>query len=349
MDSPNPNHQPQANPADQLGVEALADALRQSFKLLRLLMVAVALGYLASGLYVVQQHEKAVVLRWGKVSGLGVDRVKGPGLHWTWPRPISEIVKVPTERVMTLSSDAFWVEPEDPQAPTGDGRLVPGRDGYTLSGDANVLHSQWAVRYTVKDPIRYALFWKDSGEVLDRALHQAVVHVSSRSPIDATLRTEIESFRSQVEQRLRHWGEEVNLGLQLQGVDLVATAPPRQVTESFLEVIRSDQEKFQRISDAQNYATTSINEAQGESKRRVSLGEAERDQLVQRVKANVDYFNQVHEKFKINPRIIARALLQDTLRRTLDQVDEKYVVDSGDQEIRITVSSDADRKPKDMH
>jgi len=142
-------------PTPETGDAALTGALNSSFRVLRWLMVLIAGLYIFSGVFIVGQHERAYVLVFGKIAGLAGERLLEPGLHWTWPRPIAEVVRIPTERVQTVDSGTFWYK--DEKAPEGQpaaspGTLRPGTDGYTLTGDANLIHSRWAIRYTVIDP-----------------------------------------------------------------------------------------------------------------------------------------------------------------------------------------------------
>lgn len=334
--------EPLPNTAVDTGGQALAEALRLSFRLLRGAMALILLGYLASGIFVVQQHERAVVLLFGKVAGLGADRIKDPGLHWTWPRPFSEIVKLPTERVQTLETRSFWYGREsDFQDNAGPGpTLRPDTDGYLVTGDANLLHARWAVRHSIAKPLAYRFGFADIDTVLRDELDRAVVLVSSRFGVDRALRTDLEACREAVEAELRRRADQLDLGIRVQGVDILAVTPPRQVAESFDAVTQSAQERAQMISDARAYAVRTVNEAQGEGERVRSEGEAFRQARVTDVKAQADAFMRIYAKWKDSPDTVARTLLQDGVRRALAGVEQKYVVHArGDnQEIRLQLS-----------
>ena len=239
------DHDDPAPPAADAGGRALNDALGAAFRLMRVVMALLALAYLASGVFVVRQHEKAVVLVFGRVSGLGEEAIKGPGLHWTWPRPVSEIVRLPAERVQTLTVDTFWYKREgdfqDNAAPPS--ALRPDAEGYAITGDANLLHTRWAVRYTLAQPDTFAFRWTDAALVLRQELERAVTRVSATAPIDRALRTDIEGFRAAVERVLRARLDELGLGVRLQGADLLASAPPQQVAEAFQNVTKAEMER----------------------------------------------------------------------------------------------------------
>jgi membrane protease subunit HflK len=334
------------------GSAALNDALNAAFRLFRWIMAAIVIAYVCSGLFVVKQHEKAFVLRFGRVTGMGQDRVKGPGFHWTLPRPFSEIVRVPAERVQSVSTRTFWhsaaPEFQDDAASMPGPTLRPGADGYTLTGDANLLHSRWSVRYTVEDPEMWLFGLADAEASLLADLDNAVVAATAQYAIDRALRTDLESLRSTVENGLRQLAIDHGLGVRIQGVDLLAMVPPRQVQASFDDVVQAEQERGSTISEARAYAVRSGNEAGGQASRIVSEGESYSRRMVNEISADADYFNQVHAKYVRNPDVVKQTLLQDTLRRTLANVEQKYLIQgSGDLPPQIRLQLGPEKKSFD--
>lgn len=326
-------------PQPDAASQALADALSVSFRVLRGLMALVVVAYLLSGIFVVQQHERALVLRLGKLTGIGADRALDPGLHWTWPRPFSEIVRIPAERVQTLDSQTFWharapvLQDTESFEPT----LRPERDGYLVSGDANLLHSRWALRFTITDPVAYHLRFADAQDTLKAELDRAVLHATARFPIDRALRTDLESLRDTVEQTLRARADAMSAGIRVQGVDLLAIAPPRQIAEAFDAVTEAAQERAQQISDARAYSVRTLNGAEGDAARIRSEGEAKRLARETDVASRADVFERIHPKWLANPDVIARTIWQDTVRRAIENADERFVVHgTGDaREVRL--------------
>jgi membrane protease subunit HflK len=326
------------------GHAALTGALNVSFRLLRGVMVLVIIAYLFSGVFVVGQHERAYVLVFGKIAGLGAERLKEPGLHWTWPRPIAEIVRIPTERVQAVESATFWMKdekPAAPDAPPSAGPLKPGEDGYTLTGDANIIHSRWAVRFTVTDPEAFSFRVREPVEILRRELDHAVLKCTARLPVDAALRTDLEALRGAVESEIRRRAEALNLGVRVERADLLAVAPPKQVADAFNGVISAENERSEKMSTARAAANRTRNEALGEAARLRAEGEAYKRQVVAEVGASADYFTAVLAEYQKNPDIIARTLWQDTLRRALADAEQKFLIHRnahGQQELRLLLN-----------
>jgi membrane protease subunit HflK len=330
-------HEPGATDA---GGRALNEALGSAFRAMRVVMVLMALAYLASGVFVVRQHEKAIVLVFGRVSGIGDESIKGPGLHWTWPRPVTEIVRLPAERVQTLAVDSFWYQRagdfQDNAAPPS--ALRPESEGYAITGDANLLHTRWALRYTLAQPDTVAFRWSDVAVVLRQEVERAVTRVTATTPIDRALRTDLEGFRAAVEREVRGRLELLALGVRLQGMDILASAPPQQVAQAFEDVTRAEMERAKQISDARAYASRALNEAQGEKGRILSEGESYRQRIVSETGAQADYFAKVNEQYRQNPAIVKAALQRAAVQRALSGVDQKFVVGGEGQEIRLQIN-----------
>jgi len=326
-------------PADA-GSKALNEALNASFRVLRGVMVLLVVAYLASGVFVVKQHEKAIVLVFGRVSGLGVERIKGPGMHWTWPRPVSEIVRLPAERVQTLNVDSFWYRHEadfqDNAAPPV--ALAPGKEGYLITGDANLLHTRWALRYTLEQPEAVAFGWAALDKSLREEVERAVTRVAAVTPIDKALRTEIEGFRAAAENELRRRCEALDLGVRVQGLDVIAAVPPQQVADAFQEVTKSEMDRARQISDARAYSARTLSEARGEEAKLRSEGLSYQQKIISETSAQADYFEKVFKQYAANPVVVREALLRSTVQRVLAGVEQKYIVTSKDSEIRLQLS-----------
>ena len=101
--SPQPPEAP-----DDASSQALSDALKSSFAIIKVLMVGLVVVFLGSGFFTVGPQERAVVLRFGKPVGVGEKALLGPGSHFALPYPIDEVVRIPITQVQTVKSSVGW-------------------------------------------------------------------------------------------------------------------------------------------------------------------------------------------------------------------------------------------------
>lgn len=175
--------------------------------------------------------------------------------------------------------------------------------------------------------------------MLQRELDHAVVKCTARLPVDRALRTDVEALRAAVESEVRQRTE--TFGVRIERVDVLAIAPPKQVAAAFAAVTESEQERSTKISTARKMATTTRNEAAGEAARIKSEGETYKRQVVAEVGASADYFTAVYAQYQKNPDIMARTLWQDSLRRALAGVDQKFLLHKNGkdrQELRLLLN-----------
>jgi len=333
------------------GREALAEALRVSFRLLTLAAMILGVVYLLSGIFSVREHERAYVLLLGRISGTGESRIKEPGLHWTLPKPFTEIVRVPAERIQSLEIQTQWMYEEPGQRwsesvrPAGES-LAPDRDGYVLTGDANILHIRWGLRFTVRDPETYLFRHAGPVKVLQKEMDRAASRVAQQWPVDRLLRTDIEGFRAAVDQTLRIRLDHLNLGLQVHRLDLLAITPPRQTAFAFDAVVEAEQDRSRNISAARAYAARARNEAQGGASRVRSEALAMRQRIISEAQADADLFLSVLPVYRDHPAMLAETLRQDRLRAILPHLKQQTAIrtrDDGTQDIRLMIGPSSDR------
>src|SRR5947208_14522583 len=137
---------------EDAGAQALSEALRSSFDIVKFLMAALVLAFVFSGVFTVKPNQVAVKLRLGKPVGIGADQLLKPGLHWKLPYPIDDVVYIPVGESHTVTSTAGWYSQTPEEAATGRkptpmGVQRGGVDGYTLTGDGNIIHARATMSY----------------------------------------------------------------------------------------------------------------------------------------------------------------------------------------------------------
>lgn len=356
-DTPTPPAAPAAAPeAGSAGLESLARALRVSFTLLIVAMFVGVFIFLKRSVFEVQNQEQGLVLRFGALRGSGMDTVLEPGAHFTLPEPIDEKIAVPVGREQEVrSADWFMAKTVEGLVPA---TLAPGANGYTLTGDMNIIHSRWVLRYTISNPERYAFRVYDPAAAGDSALgdergrnpamehllacllRNAVTQAAGSMPVDGAWRNRDGQFTTRVEALLREKTRALDLGIEVRSVALEGgnAQPPAQVDGAFTAVTRAEDERGRARAEAQNVATRTRNTAAIEASRIVADATTYRQNVTQTVAAEAENFDKLLHEYRKNPGIISQTLYEDTIRRILAATPRKYVIqDHPGQQLRINL------------
>ncbi len=332
--APAPQPPPPVAPEDA-GSQALSEALRSSFAIVRIIMVILVVVFFASGVFTVPSQEKAIVLRFGKPVGVGEDQLLGPGLHWSLPYPIDEVVRIPISQIQTVRSTTGWymTTPEAEFAGTEPDPLPslnPALDGYTLTRDGNIVHVRMTLRYRINNPLNYTLNFVNASNLVQSALDSALIHASAQFTVDEALISEVPAFRERTVARVRDLVEQQGLGISIEEA-LLESIPPRYVRTAFANVIAAEQDRGRTITEAQAYASRARNTASGDARRIMNEGNTAAQRLLQSVAADAEYFQEQLPHYRSNPELFIARLQTESMRRILTNAQDRIVRLDGGQ------------------
>lgn len=332
---------------EDTGSRALAEALRVSFVILRVVLVALAALFLVSGFFTLKSQENAVILRFGKPVGQGEQALLGPGAHWAFPEPIDKVERVSVSGIQFASSTVGWyattpeAEAAKNEPPPGEG-LNPERDGYVLTGDANIVHVRATLRYRINDPLRYIFDFVNARDFVTNALNNALFWAAAQMHVDGVLRTNVTLFREKVQDRVTQLIERQQLGIVVEQCDVRDLIPPRKLNDQFKAVVDAGLTQDTGRNVALKDANTALSNARAEARARVNLGETDRDGLVKSVEADARRFADLLPEFKANPKLFVQLRQSETLRRVMTNVQEKLFVpnraDGKPREVRLLLN-----------
>lgn len=343
------------SPMEDSSTQALSDALKSSFVVVRLVMAGMVLLFFASGIFTVGPQEIAIKLRFGAPTGTGNAALLQPGLHWSFPEPIDEIVKIPKGQVHTVVSSVGWypVTKEQElsgQEPAAGGSLNPSTDGYSLTADGNIMHVRATLRYYIADPVKYEFGFAATSNLVQNALNNALHHASAEFTVDKATRQAITAFKERLMNRVQQLVLAQGLGIEFdaRNCDVVAI-PPRQVKASFDAVLEAENGKRRAINAAEGDSNTTLTKAQAEADAIRNTGRADATRIVQTAQADADYFLARMPEFKSNPKLFRDRRLTETMAIMLTNAQEKYFLvertDGTPRELRILLNREP-LKPK---
>jgi membrane protease subunit HflK len=327
---------------------ALAEALRASFALVKLMMVGLAIAFIASGIFTVNPNEVAVLLRFGRPVGVGTEQLLEPGLHWKLPYPIDEVVRIPVgeSRILTSTTGWFFVTPEEEVAgrdPIALPSLRPGVDGYLLTGDGNVVHARATLSYRITDPLRYAFHFGQVTNLLQGILDNALIHAAARISADGALYRDRLAFQEAVLARVNLMVNRLQLGVTVDPQE-VRTRPPLFIEDAFNSVLQAQQQGDLKIQEAQAYARGATNRAVGEASAVMRDGVTRSNYLVQTLSAEAKSFQGLLPAYERDPELFRQRFLAEYHARVLTNAQLKtYLPQSPDgrpREVRLLLNKE---------
>ena len=321
---------PPEAPMEDAGTQALSDALASSFRFIRALMIILVVVFLGSGIFTVNPNEVAVILRLGKPAGSGADAILRPGIHWSFPSPIDEIVRIPVGESRAVEATNCWyqVTPEmeiSGELPPSLSTLQPGVDGYALTSDGNIIHARATAKYRIADPLRYAFGFRGATNILENALNNAVLYAAVRHTAEESLYKDKTGFQDAVRRRFLQTIEKANLGIDLEPIQ-VQTFPPMYVKEAFDQVLEAEQALSEARNTSQGEAEEITRKAVGEGRALISDGITRSNMLVQTLRADAEAFSDQLADYQRNPRLFRERLLVETMFQVLTNVNDKWLL-----------------------
>ncbi len=263
-----------------------AQSAKIAFRFLFVAVAVIAFGWTVSNIRQVPPDSRAVILRFGTVV-----RQQGAGLLLAWPRPVEEVVLLPSadrqiEFRIARFDGAGSGSPDTKSQPMGlaavaPANAVPGFDmsedprqnaGFLLTGDASVVHLQATLFYQITDPVSYLIAADHVGPALERLFVASAVAVCAGRDLDTILVARPEANRSAddtqrssreqlradlmnaVNRRLQDLAQQgAGLGVTVSRVDLVPAIPSGAKTV-FDRVLVATQAAEEDIAEARTDA-----------------------------------------------------------------------------------------------
>lgn len=261
-----------------------------------LIVGVVAAGWLLTGVYAVDEGERAVVSR------LGVyNRTVGPGVHVRMPNPIeaSQVINVTGQRVegigFTARGEAIADNPEE---------------SLMITGDRNIVEIHFRIYYNIKDPfdfvynVRDPISRDDQPGAVRQIAESAMREVIGSRNLEPIITTDRGAVELAVEQLMQQVLDEYETGVQVLQVELLRAAAPSAVIEAFNDVVNARQEAETAINNANRETAAIINQAQGY-----------REQTVREATGEAQRFNAVYAEYRAAPQVTRDRLYLETMER----------------------------------
>ncbi len=305
--------------------------------------VIAVVGWLIASIYIVNEGERGVVLRFGRY------------LETTMPGPHLRIFPIDQVEIVNLEQRRFR---EIGYRSSGAGgarqtalRTVP-KEALMLTQDENIVDVRMAVQYQISDPRAYLFNVLDPEAVLVQAVESAARETIGKSTMDFVLTegrsTIVADIKTLSQRILDSYGPELpanksvasasvkadaplklggkGAGLQIVTVVLQDAQPPEEVQDAFADAIKAREDEQRLKNEAEAYSNEVIPRARGQSARRLQEASAYKEQVIAEAKGEASRFDQLLTAYQRAPEITRERLYLETMESVLSQ-SSKVLVD----------------------
>ncbi len=298
------------------------DILQAATKYFSVIVCVVVVCILCSGIRVIKSGNQAIILRMGKIVGNTYEQqVHGPGLLLAFPYIIDEVIVVPTDKVFEQS-----VTTHDSGSATGK----TSETGYVMTGDNNIAVISASVKYTVSDPVKYALKVKELPSIIDACVSSAMVSEASSVRVDSLLTDEKDVYAHAVLQRSTEKLNAIDVGVRLSSIELTKVAMPEEVREIYEQVNSATVQFSTTIGVANQYKEKVIPAAKAEADTIISQANTAYAEKVADANKALAEFWGVLEEYKTNPEGVKTRIYSQKVTEFLDKVGTVRMVTDAD-------------------
>ncbi|TXG02260.1 FtsH protease activity modulator HflK [Massilia arenae] len=276
-------------------------------------VIAIIVGFiwLASGAFIVQEGQAGVVTTFGKYS-----HTTTPGFNWRWPYPFQAHETVNTSQIRTAEIGyRANVRNKQPQ------------EALMLTDDENIIDIQFAVQYTLKDPVAWLFNNRDQDDSVRQIAETAIREVVGRNKMDFVLYEGREKVAADVHSMMQAIGDRYALGALITNVTMQGVQPPEQVQSAFDDAVRAGQDRARARNEGEAYANQIIPAARGQAFRLQQDAEAYRSMVVENATGNASRFDQVVDAYSRAPAVTRDRMYIDTMQQIFTST-TKVMIDS---------------------
>jgi len=305
--------------------EELIQQLLEQFKRMKqkglgpmvfIIPVIAVLLWTASGIYMVQPGEQAVVRQFGKEIG-----ITEPGLRYQLPRPIQTHDKV---NIATVRRAEIGFRNGDAGSP-GTTERVP-EEALMLTGDENIVEAQLVVQYVVQNPSDFLFKVKDPEQTLRAAAEVALRGAVGKTTIDQTMTEGRVLVEQEVQATLQSLMDIYETGILVTEAKLLVIDPPEAVKDAFHEVVRAYEDKERLVQEAEGYREDIIPRARGRALEIIQQAEAYKERRILEAQGDAERFTEVLEEYSKAKVVTRQRLYLEMIEEVMPGV-KKYIIE----------------------
>jgi membrane protease subunit HflK len=282
--------------------------------------VVVLFAIIVSSVFVVDQRETAVVLRFGRFQSFADE-----GLHFKLPFGIDRNINVETEQIKKLE---FGYRTERAGVQTVFSPQDFPEESIMLTGDLNIVDVEWSIQYRIVNPRDYLFNVLDQEKTL-RDISQSVINqlVGDRAILDV-IGTERENIEFIGQQRMNEIFASYGLGINVTALKLQNIVPPKgAVQNAFEDVNKAIQDRNRLINEGKEAYNQTIPRANGRARQLIAEAEGYKAERLNRAEGDVARFVHLYEEYRKSPEVTRTRLYYEMFEEVFKDAEGTDLID----------------------
>lgn len=306
----------------------LKDVLDTVSKLFVIVVIAIVIFFCFSGVRFVKSGNVALILRFGKLVGdTPEEQIHEPGIMFAFPYIIDEVITVPTGSIMEQKIVTHYTE----------GKMSKDirKNGYLMTGDSNIAVISASLKYTITDPVSYALKVKDCEAIINACVSNSMVETAAYMPVDSILTSGKEEFTNKVIELSQKKLDAAEVGITVSAVELTYVGMPKEVRAVYEGVNSASVEANTVIENANQYRETVVPMAETEANKAISQANTDYSQGVADANSALAEFWGVLEEYKLSGDVVRTRIYNQKVSAALASIGKIKIVNDDNSTIII--------------
>jgi membrane protease subunit HflK len=265
------------------------------------LVLIVAVVWLASGFYIIDEGRRGVVTRFGKYTETTL-----PGPRWHLPFPIESVELVDFSQVKTIEI-GYRNSPKN----------KVDKEAVMLTDDENIIDIQFAVQYNLKNAEAYVFNNRRPDQIAAFVAESAIREVVGMAKMDFALYEGREQIAKQTEQLMQQMLDRYRTGIFVQKVTLQSVQPPEKVLAAFDDAVKAGQDRERLKNEGQAYANDVVPRARGMASRLNEEANGYKTEVMQRAEGDAARFRDILVEYQKAPGVTRDRLYLDMMQSVL--------------------------------
>jgi len=278
--------------------------------LLGLLIILLALVWVASGFYIVDTGQRGVVLRFGKYAET---TEPGPRWHLPWPIESREVVNVDQVRTVEIGYRTSV-------------KNKALKESLMLTDDENIIDLQFAVQYILKDLKEYLFVNREPDDTVLQVAETAMREIVGKNKMDFVLYEGRADIAARAKALMQQILDRYNTGISISQVTLQNIQPPEQVQAAFDDAVKASQDRERSKNEAEAYFNDVVPRARGLASRLKAEAEGYKLAVIANAEGEASRFVQIFTEYQKAPQVTRQRMYLDTMQTVMNNT-SKIVVD----------------------